>query len=83
VSKAKSFYIKPLKIFSHKDTIYLSTCKNVILTFTASSEPELITWILSFGSEAKILEPEWFIEEIKENITAMQSVYEEFSRFRP
>ncbi len=163
VSKTKSFYIKPLKIFSHKDTIYLHAKMamfpgrpykepqfdpllaihriedleitdtsyefpdnynfekafnqhfgvmnednlkvtieftgwaagyvsernwsmdqeiinkkdgNVILTFTTSSEAELITWILSFGSEAKVLEPSRLIKEIKENITAMQSVYE-------
>jgi len=163
VSKAKSFYIKPLKIFSHKDTIYLhakmamypggrykepqfdpllaihriegleitntsyefpdnynfekafnqhfgvmnegvqkvtiefsgwaagyvsernwSTDQeiinkkdgNVILTFTTSSEPELITWILSFGNEAKVLEPARLIKEIKKNITAMQAIYE-------
>jgi predicted DNA-binding transcriptional regulator YafY len=27
------------------------------LTFSASSEPELISWVLSFGNEAKLIEP--------------------------
>ena len=162
VSKAKSFYIKPLKIFSHKDTIYLHakmamfpgklykepkfdpllavhriealdvtdthyefpvnydfekifnrhfgiieekkfqvniefsdwaagyvteriwspdqtiTDKEdgkVVLKFTTSSEPEIISWILSFGREAKVIEPIRLVQKVKKNISAMQSIY--------
>lgn len=155
--RAKSFYIKPLKIFSHKDSVYVHAClarapnkpfsepefdpllaihrikkieiterlfefpKNydfektfkqnfgVIkedafkveveftgwaaryvaervwspdqkiykkngttkLTFSASSEPELISWLLSFGDEAKLIKPKSIgsaLSQISQNI---------------
>ncbi|MDA3789149.1 MAG: WYL domain-containing protein [Desulfobacula sp.] len=47
-----------------------------ISIFTTSSESELITWILSFGNEAKVLKPVRLIGEVKENIKSMQSIYE-------
>lgn len=160
--KAKTFYIKPLKIFSHKDTIYLHArmakypgklykeprydpllaiqrIKNIEitdtffefpanydfekifnenfgvikekafevtielsgyaaqyagertwsadqkitsrkdgkikLTFTASSTPELFAWILSFGAEAKILKPDFLVEEVQSRIKKMINQY--------
>ena len=36
----------------------------ILLTFTASSEPELISWVLSFGAEARVMKPGWVREEI-------------------
>jgi predicted DNA-binding transcriptional regulator YafY len=160
-SRAKTFYIKPLKIFSHKDTVYLHAqlarvpgkpykkpefnpllavhrikkveiterlfnfpknydfekvfkqnfgvikdksfevhiefrgyfakyvveriwspdqkiIKNngkTILKFSASSEPELISWVLSFGDEAKVLKPAWLIENVKRGISNMRNFY--------
>jgi predicted DNA-binding transcriptional regulator YafY len=158
-SRAKTLYIKPLKIFSHKDSVYVHAClarkpgkpykepefdpllaihrikkveltdrkfefpKNydfektfkqnfgVIkedafqveveftgwaakyvaeriwspdqkihkkngatkLTFSASSEPELVSWVLSFGGEAKLIAPDWLIENIKQKIADMEN----------
>jgi predicted DNA-binding transcriptional regulator YafY len=160
--RAKTFYIKPLKIFSHKDSVYAHAClarkpgkpysepefdpllaihrikklqitdrmfefpKNydfektfkqnfgVIkedafeveveftgwaaryvseriwspdqkiykkngttkLTFSASSEPELISWVLSFREEAQLIEPTWLAKNIKNNIKSMNILYE-------
>jgi predicted DNA-binding transcriptional regulator YafY len=157
-NRAKTFYIKPLKIFSHKDSVYVHAClarvpgkpykepefdpllaihrikkveltdrrfefpKNydfektfkqnfgVIkedafeveveftgwaaryvseriwspdqkihknngktkLTFSASSEPELISWILSFGEESRLIRPKRLNESIKNVIEKMQ-----------
>jgi predicted DNA-binding transcriptional regulator YafY len=34
------------------------------INFSASSEVELIAWILSFGEEAKVIQPEWLEAEI-------------------
>jgi len=38
----------------------------ILLTFTVSSEPELISWVLSFGAEARVMRPGWVREEVKE-----------------
>jgi len=160
--RGKTFYIKPLKIFSHKDTIYLHVrmarypgkpykepdfdpllaihrIKNLEITersfeflkdydfeksfnqnfgvikeeafeveveftgypakyvaeriwspdqkliekkdgtvrlkFSASSEPELIAWVLSFGDEAKVVKPKWLMEEVTGKIDKMRENY--------
>jgi len=36
----------------------------VKLTFSASSEPELISWILSFGDGVKVIKPDWLKKEL-------------------
>jgi len=160
-ARTKTFYIKPLKIFSHKDSVYLHAClarapgkayrepefnpllaihriKKVELTdrlfdfpktydfektfkqnfgvikedafeveveftgwaacyvseriwspnqkihkrngttkltFSASSEPELISWVLSFGDEVTILKPRWLYERVSNSINRMQRKY--------
>lgn len=160
--KAKTFYLKPLKIFSHKDTIYLHArmakfpgkpykepkfdpllaihrIKKLEITdrafefpesydfekifnqnfgvikeasfevaveftgyaakyvseriwspdqkltklpsgkikvrFTTSSKPELIAWVLSFGYEARLLDPKWLIEDLSAVIDRMTENY--------
>jgi len=45
------------------------------ITFSASSEVELIAWILSFGEEAKVLQPEWVVEEIINKIKRTAARY--------
>ena len=39
------------------------------LTFSASSEPELISWLLSFGEDAKVKKPSWMIDKLKGILT--------------
>ncbi|MEX1330490.1 MAG: WYL domain-containing protein [Desulfobacterales bacterium] len=46
-----------------------------ILTFCASSEPELASWILSFGDEAKIIKPDWLVENVKSMIDNMSTLF--------
>jgi predicted DNA-binding transcriptional regulator YafY len=43
------------------------------LKFSASSEMELIAWILSFGEDARVIAPDWLVEEVinKVNRTAI------------
>ena len=160
-TKAKSFYIKPLKIFSHKDSVYLHAQlarapgktyvapkfdpllaihrikkietteryfvapknydfdkvfkqnfgvikekaikvevefngyfakyvaeriwspgqsirkKNgkTILKFNASSKPELLSWVLSFGEDARVIKPEWLIKDVKKQTLKIQRQY--------
>jgi predicted DNA-binding transcriptional regulator YafY len=162
-SRAKSFYIKPLKIFSHKDSVYLHAhlarkpgkpyCQpefnpllavhrirkveiterlfeypknydfekafkqnfgvikedafnveveftgwaakyvseriwspdqkivqnngKTVLTFSSSSEPELISWVLSFGDEATLKKPVWLTKEVLDSINRMRKVYKQ------
>lgn len=46
-----------------------------ILKFMASSRPELISWILSFGDEAIVLNPKWLMNSVKEKIDKVQLRY--------
>ena len=160
-TRAKTFYIKPLKIFSHKDSVYVHAClarapgkpysepefnpllaiqrikkiqitdrlfefpKNydfdkafkqnfgVIkedafeveveftgwaaryvseriwspdqkihkkngktkLTFSASSEPELISWVLSFGDEARLRKPDTLVKQLSQKVPKLAENY--------
>ena len=47
----------------------------VKVTFSASSTPEVISWILSYGEEAELLEPKWLVKEIAEKIDWMYGTY--------
>ncbi len=49
--------------------------QTVRLSFSASSEPELISWILSFGSEARLLAPEKIRRRLAAETEAMQANY--------
>ena len=46
------------------------------LKFSASSEPELISWILSFGDGAKVIRPGWLLEEVVGAIDKMSEIYD-------
>lgn len=45
-----------------------------ILSFTSSQWEPIQNWLLSFGAEAKPLEPDWFVEEWKETIRKMATL---------
>ncbi|MCK5231375.1 MAG: WYL domain-containing protein [Desulfobulbaceae bacterium] len=45
------------------------------LTFTASSEPELIAWLLSWGDEAKVMRPDWLVKGIKKKAEGILRKY--------
>ena len=50
--------------------------RNIIrLTFTASSEPELMSWLLSFGEEAKLVRPGKLLKSILQKTQMMASTY--------
>jgi len=46
------------------------------LTFSASSEPELISWVLSFGDEAKLIQPVWLVDQVNEKVKAIRKNYQ-------
>jgi len=45
------------------------------LKFTASSVAEVVSWILSYGHEAKVLKPGWLVEELEEEVEKMGRLY--------
>lgn len=50
--------------------------KNKIrLIFTASSERDVIPWMLSFGEEAKLINPDWLAEAVARKVRAMAALY--------
>ncbi|MGP8284772.1 MAG: helix-turn-helix transcriptional regulator, partial [Desulfomonilaceae bacterium] len=51
----------------------------VRIKFTASSESEIISWILSFGDEARLISPEMIVKEVSEKIENMKRLYGESS----
>ena len=45
------------------------------LTFTATSDIEALSWVLSFGHEARVLEPDWFVEDVREELKKIIQMY--------
>lgn len=47
----------------------------VLLTFSASSEPEVISWILSFGHEIRVFKPKQIVLEMTRIISILNECY--------
>ena len=62
------------RIWSPDQKIHKKNGKTKI-TFSASSEPEVTSWVLSFSDEAKVLKPIWLKNNIKSKISSMSDVY--------
>ncbi len=63
------------RIWSHDQIIDEKGNGVLELTFTATSGIEILSWVLSFGHEARVLEPDWFVEEIQEEVKKMYELY--------
>jgi len=50
---------------------------HIKVVFSASSEPEIMSWMLSFGDQAKLLQPVHLQKTIAQKIKAMSSIYEQ------
>ena len=48
---------------------------SLVLTFTASSRPEVKSWVLGFGSEAELLEPKALRREVAEMLAETLALY--------
>jgi predicted DNA-binding transcriptional regulator YafY len=48
---------------------------NLIIEFSASSEPEIIRWILQFGEHGRLLEPDKLVKELSRITTEMKAKY--------
>ena len=45
------------------------------LTFISSSKPEVTSWILSFGQDAKVLKPAWLVKEVRQKAECVAGMY--------
>ncbi|MBC2704287.1 WYL domain-containing protein [Desulfobacula sp.] len=63
------------RIWSHDQIIKGKKGDKVELTFTATSYIETLSWILSYGHEARVLEPDWFVEEMQGEINKIYESY--------
>ncbi|MDD3473147.1 MAG: WYL domain-containing protein [Syntrophaceae bacterium] len=52
----------------------------VRIRFTASSEPEIVAWILSFGEEGRLVGPIDLVRKVVEMVNEMKLLYEELSK---
>ena len=62
------------RIWSPDQEIVRNNGKTV-LKFSASSEPELLSWVLSFGDEAKLVKPDTLVGEARNRIKNMGKKY--------
>jgi predicted DNA-binding transcriptional regulator YafY len=74
-SPAAAQYVSERK-WSDDQQIQSHSDGSIILEFTSTSGPEVISWILSFGPEANLLSPEPLRQTISEKISAMAGVYD-------
>jgi predicted DNA-binding transcriptional regulator YafY len=63
------------RIWSQDQKIIDKEGDKVALTFSATSKPELISWVLSFGNEAKVIRPDWLVKEVNEVVKDMYALY--------
>ncbi|MBF0413102.1 MAG: WYL domain-containing protein [Desulfamplus sp.] len=63
------------RIWSHDQIIEDKNDDKIELTFTAASAIEVRCWILSFGHEARVLEPDWFVEDVKKELKKTNGLY--------
>ncbi len=60
------------RIWSQDQEIVEKKDGKIELRFTATSEEEVLSWILSYGHEARVLEPDWFLKEVALEIKKMK-----------
>jgi len=48
----------------------------IVIRFTATSEPEVLNWILGLGQEAKLLAPDSLVEQLRQRLAAVASLYD-------
>lgn len=63
------------RIFSPDQKLTRKRNGNIKLKFTATSDYELISWILSFREQAKLLKPKWLVDELTGKIEKIVEVY--------
>jgi hypothetical protein len=63
------------RIWSPDQKIEKKANGKIKLSFTASSDSEVLSWLLSFGEEAQLLSPEWLVTKVGKKIEKLSRVY--------
>ena len=63
------------RIWSPDQKIVKKGREKIRVTFSASSEPEVIGRILFFGEEARLLKPDWLVQEMAKKVKFMHDFY--------
>jgi predicted DNA-binding transcriptional regulator YafY len=63
------------RTWSPNQKIIKHTKGHINLQFTASSEQEVISWVMSFGPEAVVTRPNWLREVFKERVSELSRNY--------
>ena len=74
ISNRAASYVSE-RIWSDDQVIRPVDGGGVELEFTATSPAEVISWVLSFGPEARLLDPPRLVQDIQQRITAMREAY--------
>lgn len=72
--KEMATYIKE-RNWSHDQSIHEYKNGNIVLEFTAQSMPEVLCWILGFGSHAKVMKPVELKRQVEAEIKCMMERY--------
>ena len=63
------------RIWSDDQKLELKRNGNLVLSFSATDEREVLAWILSFGKYAKILEPAGLADSMKDELKSLGRLY--------
>jgi len=63
------------RIWSHDQVIKEKKDDKVELVFTATSYIETLSWLLSYGHEALVLGPDWFVENVQAEVKKMYELH--------
>ena len=63
------------RIWSPDQKIRKAGKNKIILEFTASSEPEVISWLLWFGGEARLIKPERMLNKVIVQLRSLNRLY--------
>ena len=63
------------RVWSPDQKIVKKGKDKIRLTFKASSEPEVTGWLLSFGDQAKLIEPDWLVKIVSSTVDRVKGIY--------
>jgi predicted DNA-binding transcriptional regulator YafY len=63
------------RMWSSDQKITKKSGNKMIMSFSVSSELEIIEWLLSFEDEARLTRPDWLVEKVKNTIDRMKQIY--------
>ena len=63
------------RVWSPDQKIVKKGKDKIRLTFKASSEPEVTGWLLSFGDQAKLIEPDWLVKKVSSTVDRLKGIY--------